>query len=65
MSMMNDTTATANSSSSSSGSVPLVQVPGLRFGEHGNAELIFAYDSDWSDLGDDEDPDSNDERYVA
>jgi hypothetical protein len=25
----------------------------------------FHYDSDWSDLGDDEDPDSNDERYFG
>lgn len=29
----------------------------------GNVDLVFDYDSDWSDLGDDEDPDSNDERH--
>lgn len=27
--------------------------------------MVFEYDSDWSDLGDDEDPDSNDERYFG
>ena len=43
----------------------MVQVPGLRLAQDGNAELVFAYDSDWSDLGDDEDPDSNDERCVC
>ena len=25
--------------------------------------MVFEYDSDWSDLADDEDPDSNDERF--
>jgi hypothetical protein len=50
----------------SSFTTPLVvQVPGLRLGADGSAELVFAYDSDWSDLGDDEDPDSNDERYAG
>ena len=28
-------------------------------------ELVFEYDSDWSDLADDEDPDSNDERFEG
>ncbi len=32
--------------------------------EDGQVELV-SYDSDWSDLADDEDPDSNDERYFA
>ena len=31
----------------------------------GNVELVFEYDSDWSDLADDEDPDSNDERFAG
>ena len=44
---------------------PIVQVEGLRLDASGNVELVFAYDSDWSDLGDDEDPDSNDERYAG
>ena len=26
---------------------------------------MFEYDSDWSDLADDEDPDSNDERFAG
>jgi hypothetical protein len=42
----------------------LIQIEGLKIMEDGNVEL-FAYDSDWSDLADDEDPDSNDERYFA
>ena len=42
---------------------PVVCVDGLRFVDNGLVELVAAYDSDWSDLGDDEDPDSNDERY--
>jgi hypothetical protein len=44
---------------------PVVQVEGLLIGQNGNVELIFQYDSDWSDLADDEDPDSNDERYFG
>ena len=32
-------------------------------GAGGEVELVFEYDSDWSDLADDEEPDSNDERY--
>eukprot|EP01038_Epipyxis_sp_PR26KG_P006950 gene6950-9505_t len=41
-----------------------VTVDGLRILNDGNVELVYnAYDSDWSDLGDDEDPDSNDERF--
>ena len=45
--------------------VPFVAVQGLRIDEQsGQVEFLeFDYDSDWSDLGDDEDPDSNDERY--
>jgi hypothetical protein len=41
---------------------PEVHVSGLRIDADGTVEMIFHYDSDWSDLGDDEDPDSNDER---
>ena len=44
---------------------PIVQVEGLRLGAAGQAELVFAYDSDWSDLRDDEDPDSNGERFAG
>ncbi len=45
--------------------VPLVSVQGLRIdSSSGLVEFLeFDYDSDWSDLGDDEDPDSNDERF--
>lgn len=46
-------------------SMPYVPVGGIHIGSDGNVDLVFAYDSDWSDLGDDEDPDSNDERYVG
>lgn len=42
----------------------LLHVEGLRFAANGAVELL-AYDSDWSDLADDEDPDSNDERHFA
>lgn len=42
---------------------PVVKVDGLKIGSDGAVDILFAYDSDWSDLGDDEDPDSNDERY--
>lgn len=42
----------------------LIQIEGLKIMDDGNVEL-FSYDSDWSDLADDEDPDSNDERYYA
>lgn len=41
----------------------VVRVEGLRILENGEVDLMMAYDSDWSDLGDDEDPDSNDERF--
>lgn len=44
---------------------PIVQVEGLHISENGNVELVFQYDSDWSDLADDEDPDSNDERFFG
>jgi hypothetical protein len=58
---------------SSHSQAKVVCVPGLKFssdaisGEIVDIELVdtFAYDSDWSDLGDDEDPDSNDERYAG
>lgn len=43
----------------------VLRVDGLRIDEStGQVELV-AYDSDWSDLADDEDPDSNDERHYA
>lgn len=42
----------------------IVKIDGLKILEDGQVEL-FEYDSDWSDLADDEDPDSNDERYYA
>lgn len=42
----------------------IVHIEGLRILEDGQVELV-SYDSDWSDLADDEDPDSNDERYFA
>ena len=37
----------------------------LHIKNNGNVELVFEYDSDWSDLADDEDPDSNDERFQG
>jgi hypothetical protein len=43
---------------------PYVQVPGMVVGDDG-CELVFEYTEDWSDLGDDEDPDSNDERFAG
>ena len=46
--------------------VPMVSLAeGLRIDEASHSvEFVSSdYDSDWSDLGDDEDPDSNDERY--
>ncbi len=46
-------------------SMQTVQVDGLKIHEDGNVELVYMYDSDWSDLADDEEPDSNDERYFA
>jgi hypothetical protein len=43
----------------------ILRVEGLRIDdETGQVELV-AYDSDWSDLADDEEPDSNDERHYA
>lgn len=44
---------------------PLVYVSGLIISNDGFVDIDthFSYDSDWSDLGEDEDPDSNDERY--
>lgn len=49
----------------------IMQVPGLHIDNYGQLitytdhaeQQHFVYDSDWSDLGDDEDPDSNDERF--
>ncbi len=41
-----------------------VSIEGLRILADGQVELL-GYDSDWSDLADDEDPDSNDERYAG
>lgn len=43
----------------------IVRVEGLRIHDDGKVELMMAYDSDWSDLGDDEEPDSNDERFFG
>ena len=42
-----------------------VQVEGLKIVGESNIDidLLLSYDSDWSDLGEDEDPDSNDERF--
>ena len=44
-----------------------VQVPGVSFdgGADGEEEYTFVYDSDWSELAGDEDPESNDERHYA
>jgi len=42
---------------------PTVTVEGLVVSDDGNIKLVNEYDSEWSDLGDDEDPDSNDERF--
>jgi hypothetical protein len=44
---------------------PIVQIDGLHINQSGDVELIFQYDSDWSDLADDEEPDSNDERFEG
>ena len=47
-------------------SVPNVKVSGLSLDDMGNAEIDFHYDSDWSDLAqDDDDVDSNDENYFG
>ena len=46
-------------------SMQTVQVDGLKIHDDGNVELVYMYDSDWSDLADDEEPDSNDERYYG
>eukprot|EP01041_Mallomonas_annulata_P011665 gene11665-24435_t len=45
--------------------IPVVKVSGLQINETGTVDIAFEYDSDWSDLGDDEDPDSNDERFYG
>mmetsp|Transcript_10823 Transcript_10823/g.16473 ORF Transcript_10823/g.16473 Transcript_10823/m.16473 type:complete len:495 (+) Transcript_10823:152-1636(+) len=48
------------------GSAPEVAVPGLRVTAEGvRIDEHFCYDSDWSDLADDEDPDSNDENFIG
>jgi hypothetical protein len=44
---------------------PIVQIEGLHINQSGDVELVFQYDSDWSDLADDEEPDSNDERFEG
>ena len=44
---------------------PVITIPGLSVTSDGSAEIVFEYDSDWSDLAEDEDPDSNDERYFG
>lgn len=48
-----------------SDAAPFVYIPGLSFHDDGRVELVFEHDDDWSDLADDEDPDSNDERYEG
>ena len=63
-----DSTTTTNTTptSTSLNTDPLysiVRVEGLRILDSEHIELHMAYDSDWSDLGDDEEPDSNDERF--
>eukprot|EP01039_Chlorochromonas_danica_P006089 gene6089-6706_t len=45
--------------------IPRVRVNGLRFLSSGQVEEVLVYDSDWSDLAEDEDCDSNDERYEG
>lgn len=42
----------------------LAVIPGLTLTEEGS-EIVFEYDEQWSDMGDDEDPDSNDERFAG
>jgi len=51
--------------SSSDAPCSVVQVEGLKIVGEGiiDIDLLLSYDSDWSDLGEDEDPDSNDERF--
>ena len=44
---------------------PTVKIEGLHILDDGRGELVHTYDSDWSDLADDEDVDSNDERYEG
>lgn len=53
----------ASNEAASTSELPTVHVSGLHFDSLGNVE--FCYDSDWSDLADDEDPDSNDERFEG
>jgi len=47
-------------------SMPTLELQGIEFNQNEN-EMIFSYDSDWSDLAEncDDDPDSNDEDYFA
>jgi hypothetical protein len=46
--------------------IPTVEVPGIKILQGDlTGEAIFCYDSDWSDLADDEDPDSNDEKFFG
>lgn len=45
--------------------MPRVRINGLRFLSSGQVEEVLVYDSDWSDLAEDEDYDSNDERYEG
>jgi hypothetical protein len=44
---------------------PIIAIPGITFAADGTVEAIFDYDSEWSDLAEDEDPDSNDERFFG
>jgi len=43
----------------------LISIEGLKIMEDGYNVELLEYDSDWSDLADDEDPDSNDERHYG
>jgi hypothetical protein len=54
-----------NVESSENYHAPIVQIEGLHINQSGDVELVFQYDSDWSDLADDEEPDSNDERFEG
>jgi hypothetical protein len=53
-----------NTSSTEAFQGPTVLVPEVRIGED-SCELVFEYSEEWSDLADDEDPDSNDERHFG
>jgi hypothetical protein len=56
---------TDDAQNSQENNAAVVSIDGLVFGAGGEVELAFEYDSDWSDLADDEDVDSNDERFEG